>query len=189
MTMRILALAAVLGSLGGAGGGTLAAVLHQPAPHVPRVQIALGKPGPANQLGLPTVALAAGDRLQRTFDLRSQGSGAIAAVALSSSASPSSMLDRDPVNGLQLRIDRCSDAWQSQPPSRYTCSGQQSEIVAWRPVIGTAVPLAGLAGLKRTKPAHLLLTLELPQRAPNAFQGQRSQLTYTFVAVQAAKRR
>jgi hypothetical protein len=140
--LRILALTATLGTLGSAGGGTLAAVLHRPAPHVPRVQIALGKPGPANRLGL------------------------------------------------SVRIDRCSKTWHESPqPYRYTCSGKQTQVVARRPVIGTGVPLAGLAGLKRAKTAHLLLTVELPQSAPNALQGRQSQLTYTFTAVQAGTRR
>jgi spore coat-associated protein N len=188
--LRILALTATLGTLGGAGGGTLAAVLHRPAPHVPRVQIALGEPGQANGLGLSAVGLAAGDRLQRTFDLGSLSSAPIAVVALSSAANPSSLLDRDRVNGLQLRIDRCSKTWHESPqPYRYTCSGKQTQVVARRPVIGTGVPLAGLAGLKRAKTAHLLLTVELPQSAPNALQGRQSQLTYTFTAVQAGTRR
>jgi spore coat-associated protein N len=188
--LRILALAGTLGTLGGAGGGTLAAILHRPAPRVPRVQVALGKPGPANQLGLPGVALAAGDQLQRTFDLRGLSSAPIAEVALTAKARPSSMLDRDRVNGLQLRIDRCSKSWhEPQRPYRYTCPGRQTEILAWRPVIGTNVPLAGLAGLKQGRAVHLLLTLELPQSAPNALQGQRSRLIYTFTAAQAGKRR
>jgi spore coat-associated protein N len=188
--LRILALAATLGTLGGAGGGTLAAVLHRPAPHVPRVQIALGRPGPANRLSLPGVAMAAGDRLQRTFDLRSLNDAPIMRVALTSHAHPSSRLDRDRANGLRLRIDRCSSAWRElRRPYRYSCAGRRTQVVAWRPVIGTGMPLVGLANLTRTRTAHLLLTLLLPQQAPNSLQGQRSGLTYTFTAAQAAKRR
>jgi hypothetical protein len=37
--------------------------------------------------------------------------------------------------------------------------------------------------------AHLRLTLMLPQTAPNALQGQRSGLTYTFTGAQAPKKR
>jgi hypothetical protein len=110
-------------------------------------------------------------------------------VALTSRARPSSLLDRDRLHGLRLRIDRCTRAWrESKPPYRYSCPGKRTQVVRWRPVIGTNVRL-GLANLAKKKPAHLLLTLLLPQTAPNSLQGQRSGLTYTFTAAQAAKRR
>src|SRR4051794_11749846 len=110
--MKFLVAAAVLGSLGGAGGGTLAATMK----HSPRerpVEVALGKPGKKNTLAVPGVALAAGDQLQRPFDLSNSGGAPLAGVALTTTAPFSSGLDTDVVNGLQMQIDSCAKGWKA----------------------------------------------------------------------------
>jgi ABC-type nitrate/sulfonate/bicarbonate transport system permease component len=81
-------------------------------------------------------------------------------------------------------------------PGRYGISASRSAVAtaavrvsAFSLVIALRtcdVKLVGLANLAKKKPAHLLLTLRLPQTAPNSLQGQRSGLTYTFTAAQAA---
>ena len=53
-------------------------------------------------------------------------------------------------------------------------------------LIGQDVPLGNLSDLlPRKRKAHLMLTVTLPQSAPNSLQGQSSALTYTFTAVGA----
>ena len=54
------------------------------------------------------------------------GSTDLSAITLTTGASPSSLLDTDATNGLQIAIDKCSVAWTeagSSPAFTYTCGG------------------------------------------------------------------
>jgi spore coat-associated protein N len=185
--LRLLAFAAALGALAGAGGGTLAASLHR-ASGVPRVKIALGIPGRASSLRVPGITLAAGDTMQRPFDLRAANAAPITRVAITSRALRSSLLDRDRLHGLRVKLDRCSTRWRKvRTTRRYVCRGRRTIVLRLRPVIGYGVPLRGLRNLPRTRTAHLLMTLRLPATAPNALQNRRTSLAYTFTAVQAPR--
>src|SRR3989441_7683812 len=66
------------------------------------VTIALGVTGAStNRLTVGATALAPGDTLQRSVDLINQGSLDLASITLTTSASPSSLLDSDSTNGFQ----------------------------------------------------------------------------------------
>jgi len=188
--LRALLIVAILGSASGAGGGTLAAHLKTANPNASAmsVQIALAKPGKRNTLSLPASGLAAGDRVQRPFDLRNRSSAPISAIVLTTVATQSSPLDTDTVNGLQLRVDRCSGRWRYNEALRqYGCKKTITAVVLPRAVIGK-VTLAGVGDIQlKKRKAHLLLTLSLPDSAGNALQGRSSTLTYTFTAVQGLK--
>ena len=155
------------------------------------VTIALGTPGPANRLTVNASTVAPGDTMQRAFQLSNSGSLALAsAPTLTTTASPSSLLDTDGTNGLQMTIDKCSVAWTeagSSPAYTYTCSGTQSTVLASRAVIGSGLSLSNVADLI-TPPAtdYLRLTLSLPSATGNTFQGLTSTLTYTFTGTQRA---
>ena len=90
---------------------------------------------PFSRLGTGAGPIAAGDTMQREIDLNYAGSIAFSAVTLTTSASPSSLLDTDTTNGLQLAIDKCSVAWtESGPPYTYTCGGTTSSVLASSPL-------------------------------------------------------
>ena len=152
--------------------------------------IALGAVGPANRLTVNATAVAPGDTIQRAFDLSNPGSIDLAgAPTLTTSASPSSLLDTDTTNGLQMVIDKCSVAWtESGPPYTYTCSGATTSVLASRPVVGSSLALSNVADLvpAGAGPDHLRLTLTLPSAAGNTFQNLSSTLTYAFSATQRA---
>ena len=104
-------------------------------------------------------------------------------MTLTTSASPSSALDTDATNGLQMVIDRCSSAWTeagSSPNFTYTCSGSTSTVQASRAVIGTNLSLSNLTATTAGNTDHLRVRLTLPSSAGNSLQGQSSTLTYTF---------
>jgi hypothetical protein len=83
-------------------------------------------------------AIAPGDTIQRSVDLTNSGSLDLAWVTLTTSASPSSLLDTDGSNGLQMVVDKSSQAWtESGPPYTYTCGGTTSSVLASRAVIGS----------------------------------------------------
>jgi predicted ribosomally synthesized peptide with SipW-like signal peptide len=152
--------------------------------------IALGAVGPANRLNVNATGVAPGDTMQRAFDLSNAGNIDLAgAPTLTTSASPSSLLDTDTTNGLQMVIDKCSVAWtEAGPPYTYTCSGTTTSVLASRPVIGSNIALSNVADLVPggAGPDHLRLTLTLPSAAGNTFQNLTSTLTYAFSATQRA---
>lgn len=152
--------------------------------------IALGATGAStNRLTVNATGLVPGDTVQRSFDLSNTGSGAFSAVALTSTASPSSLLDSDATSGLQMVVDRCSVAWTESgvsPAFTYTCSGLTTTIIASRAIIGSNLNMAGLSALTSGGTDHLRLTLTLPSTAGNTFQGITSTVTYAFTATQAA---
>lgn len=179
---------AVAASIGGVGtfASFSSATSASNSPTTGTVTIALGATGAStNRLNINGVDIAPGDTMQRSFDLTNSGSIDLAAVTLTTSASPSSLLDSDVTDGLQLALDACSVAWtESGPPYTYTCSGTTSTVLASRPVIGSAIALSNLTTTTAGATDHIRLTLTLPATAGNTFQGLTSSITYAFTATQ-----
>lgn len=151
------------------------------------VTVSLPAAGVSNRLTVGASAMAAGDTLQRAFVLNDTGTINLASITLTTTASPSSLLDTDAVNGLQMVIDRCSVAWtEAGPPYTYTCAGTTTNIVASRAVIGSAIALPGLSALTAGSSDNLRLTLTLPSGAGNTFQSLSSTITYSFTGTQRA---
>jgi spore coat-associated protein N len=154
------------------------------------VTIALGATGAStNRLNIGASAIAPGDTIQRSVDLSNSGSLDLASVTLTTSASPSSLLDTDASNGLQMVIDKCSQAWtESGPPYTYTCGGTSSSVLASRAVIGSNLTLSNLGSTTAGATDHLrvTLTLTLPSGAGNTLQNQSSTITYAFTGTQRA---
>lgn len=152
------------------------------------VTIALGATGaPTNRLTVGATNIAPGDTLQRSVDLLNSGSLDLASITLTTTASPSSLLDTDATNGLQMTIDRCSVPWtESGPPYTYTCGGSVTTVLASRAVIGSAIALTNLTSLTAAAVDRLRVTLTLPSTSPNSFQGLSSTITYSFTGTQRA---
>jgi spore coat-associated protein N len=154
------------------------------------VTIGLGATGAStNRLNVAATNIAAGDTIQRSVDLINSGSINLSAITLTSTATTSSLLDTDAVNGLQFVIDKCSVPWTeggTAPAYTYTCSGTTSSVLASRAVIGSNLTLSNLASLTAGVTDHLRFTLTLPSAAPNTFQNQSSVIQYTFTGTQRA---
>lgn len=152
------------------------------------VTIALGATGAStNRLNVNATAIAPGDTIQRSVDLINQGTLDLASVTLTTTASPSSLLDTDTTNGLQMVIDKCSVAWtEAGPPYTYTCSGTTSSVLASRAVIGSGLTLSNLSSTTAGATDHLRVTLTFPSGAGNTLQNQSSTITYAFTGTQRA---
>jgi spore coat-associated protein N len=154
------------------------------------VSITLGASGPANRLAIGATNLVPGDTIQRAVDLVNNGSASadnLSSITLTTTAAPTSLLDTDATNGLQMVIDKCSVAWtESAAPYTYTCGGTTASVLASRAVIGSGLALAGLASLTTGQTDHLRVTLTLPSAAGNTLQGQSSSVSYNFVGTQRA---
>lgn len=155
------------------------------------LSIALGATGAqTNRLDVEADDIAPGDTIERSVDLSNSASTVdLAAVTLTTTASPSSLLDTDATHGLQMTIDRCSQAWTeagSAPAYTYTCGGTTQSVLASTPVIGSNMALNNLSSLTAGQTDHLLITLTLPTSADNTFQGLQSTISYEFVGTQRA---
>ncbi|HEY7953608.1 MAG TPA: TasA family protein, partial [Solirubrobacteraceae bacterium] len=177
---RLLASLAVIGAAAAVAGlGTFATFTSSTsASHTVSsgtVSIALGASGAANRLNIGASNLVPGDTVQRAADLNNNGNGTadnLSSIALTTTASPSSLLDTETSNGLQMTIDKCTVAWtESASPYTYTCGGTTSTVLASRPVIGSAIALSNLSSLSTGLTDHLRVTLTLPTAATNAMQG------------------
>src|SRR5690349_7183991 len=70
--------------------------------------------GAANRLTTGASNLVPGDTVERAVDITNNGSAGtsqVGSITLTTTASPSSLLDTDTTNGLQMQIDSCSVAW------------------------------------------------------------------------------
>lgn len=151
--------------------------------------IALGANGGANRLTVSATNVAPGDTIQRAVDLANTGGIDFSAVTMTTTASPSSVLDTDATNGLKVVVDSCPTAWTeagTAPAYTYSCSGTPTTIVASRAVIGSAIPMGNLNSLTAGASDHLRFTLSLPTTADNNFQGKTSTISYAFDAAQRA---
>src|SRR5437588_1571081 len=136
--------------------------------------------GPVNDASTGATNIAAGDTIAREVDLNDTG-GTIAnkEITLKFSASPTSLLDTDPTNGLQVSIQACSEAWKRTvvgsppPPFEYSCTpgattvkinGAASASVS--ALESTAQPLTPLNSLTAGGKDFLVFTLTLPSAAP-----------------------
>jgi predicted ribosomally synthesized peptide with SipW-like signal peptide len=191
-TQKILLSVAAIGSAAAiAGLGTFATFTSSTSANQQvssgTVTIALGTAGSAaNRLTVNASGIAAGDTIQRAADLTNSGTVALASTVLTTTASPTSTLDTDATNGLQMVIDKCSVAWTESgtaPAYTYTCSGTATSVLAARAVIGSNMALTNLS-LTPTATDHLRVTLTLP--SASTLQGQSSTISYNFVATQRA---
>lgn len=154
------------------------------------VSINLGTTGVANRLTVGASNVVPGDTIQRAADLINNGGASadnLSGIVLTTTASPSSLLDTDATNGLQMTIEKCSVPWTESgtaPAYTYTCSGTTSTVLASRAVIGANLPLSGLSSLTTGSTDHLRVTLTLPTAAPNTMQGLTSTISYNFVGTQ-----
>ena len=152
------------------------------------VVVALGATGGwTNRLNVDATAIAPGDTIQRSVDLIDQGTIDLASVTLTTQATTSSILDTDATNGLQMVVDKCSQAWtESGPPYTYTCGGSTSTVLSSRAVIQSGVTLNNLSALTAGNTDHLRVTLTFPSGAGNTFQNKSSTIQYTFTGTQRA---
>jgi len=198
MLKKLLATVALLGAAAAVAGlGTFATFTSSTSATqgnltTGTVAIGLGAVGPANRLTIGATGILPGDTITRAVDLintAAAGNDALASISLTTTAAPSSLLDTDAVNGLHVKIDKCSTAWTEggvAPAYTYTCGGTTTSVLATAPIIGANLALTGLASLASATTDHLLVTETLPVAAPNSMQTLTSAITYTFTGTQRA---
>ena len=182
----LLSIAAIGAAASIAGFGTFATFTSSTSASNTIASGTLSLTAPFSRLGTGASPIAAGDTMQRAIDLSYSGSINFGSATLTTNATSSSGLDTDATNGLQISIDKCSQAWtESGPPYTYTCGGSTSTVLASRALIGSGIALSNLA-LTSGATDHLRVTVSLPSSAGNTLQNQSSTISYTFTGVQRA---
>jgi predicted ribosomally synthesized peptide with SipW-like signal peptide len=156
------------------------------------VAIALGSAGTAtNRLTIGASGLVPGDTVQRAADLsNATGNETLASITLTTTASPSSVLDTDATQGLQMIIEKCSAAWSETgtvAPFTYTCGGTTTVVLASQAVIGSTLALTGLTAVTpgSANTDHLRVTLTLPATTSDvSCMGKTSTISYAFLGTQ-----
>ena len=144
------------------------------------VSVALDAAAGSVEVPLEFSGLVPGGAVTRAVTLVNDGGADLSTVTVSTVVVRSSLLDTDPVHGLQLSIDSCATAWT---PDR-VCPGERAVVVAPGPVRRAAelrTPASRAAGARD----HLAVTVALPASAGNEFNGLRSELVLTFTGVAA----
>ena len=127
--------------------------------------------------------MLAGDSRSALVDLVNDGTTPLASVTLKSTATASSILDTDTVNGLQLSVESCSVAWTTGATAP-TCAGTVRSYFT-QPIIVANAPLTASAALAAGATDHLKLTAALPSSASgSAFEGATSNLNFVFTGAQ-----
>jgi hypothetical protein len=129
--------------------------------------------------------MLAGDSRSALVDLVNNGTTPLATLTLTSTATSSSILDTDTVNGPQLTVESCSVAWTTGATAPY-CSGTVHSYLT-QPIVMSNAPLDSSPALAAMKIDHLKLTAALPTSATAAaFQGATSNLSFVFTGSQRA---
>jgi predicted ribosomally synthesized peptide with SipW-like signal peptide len=182
----LLSIAALGAAASIAGLGTFATFTSSTSATHTIASGTLSLTAPFSRLGTGASPIAAGDTMQRAIDLSYSGSISFGSATLTTNATTSSGLDTDATNGLQIAIDKCSQAWtESGPPYTYTCGGSTSTVLASRALIGTSLALSNLT-LTAGSTDHLRVTVTFPGAAGNTLQNQSSTISYTFSGTQRA---
>lgn len=151
--------------------------------------ITLDPSGAGNRFSIAATNLVPGDTIDRAVNVTYDGSVGITAMTLTTTATTSTALDTDAVDGLQLTVTRCSVPWTetlaSGIPTSYTCSGSTSTAIAARAVITTAQPLSS-AVTTAAQTNYFLVHLTLPHTAGNSFENAHSVIQFAFKGVQRA---
>lgn len=186
---KVLASAALLAAAAGVAGmgtygGFTASTSASTAVKAATVKLTGGE---TSRLNVAAAGAIPGDSMQRTFTLANGGDQDLTGITLTTAASPSSVLDQDTKDGLQMQIDRCPVAWiegGTAPSYTYTCPGagnQIATVLASSPVIG-GFPLSTLNSKAVGGTDYLRVTLSVPASADNRFQGQSSTIGFAFNA-------
>jgi hypothetical protein len=184
---RVVASLGVLGvTVAIAGLGTFGSFTDSTAPVESNVatgvlSINLSPAATGATVPVGTGGLMPGDSSATPFDLVNDGDVAWKSVTLTSWATTSSLLDSDPVNGLQLTVESCSTAWDAAGSS-YVCGGAVRELYSG-PIVMEAA-LEGAASLQPGRVDHLLTTISFPSAAGDAHENEVSELAFSFTAVQ-----
>ena len=188
LTLLLAMLTLLLGGLGTWATFTGSTSVTQGSIGSGTLSLTVPAAGATNRLTLGASDIAPGDTMQRAVNLTVGGTVDMTGMTLTTTAPTTSLLDTNAGNGLQVAIDRCSQAWTesgSSPAFTYTCGGTTSSVLASRAVIGSNIALSNLL-VSAGSTNFLRVTLTFPTSADDTYQGLTSAISYQFAGTQRA---
>src|SRR3954471_14397234 len=186
---KVVGTLAVIGAAAAVAGlGSFATFTDSTAPVDTKVDtgvvsIELNATGATGSVPFTGGLMLAGDSRVHLVDLVNNGTAALGSVALTTTATQSSILDSDAVNGLQLKVEGCPFAWTAVD-DEYTCSGYTKTYYDG-PIVVTDRAFGGAWSLKVGGVDHLLMTATLPETASgDVFENATSSLSFVFTGTQ-----
>ena len=172
----VLAAAVAVAGLGTLGGFTDSTAPVDASVETGIVSIDVAAAGSTNFEG---GLMLPGESRTQLLDLVNDGDTALSSVSMSTRATASSVLDTDPVDGLQLMVQVCADAWSGS-----TCASGAGTVYDG-PVVVSNVRLAAPASATPGRVDHLRMVVSLPSSASGAsFQDVSSTLELVFTGTQ-----
>jgi hypothetical protein len=127
----------------------------------------------------PVSRLAPGDSAQRTLELRYRGRGRFGRVVLRVNGANHSLLG----STLQLKIQRCSTAWQKLGARGYQCRGRLWDVLGTVPLSSNHPFRLRHLSARAGRTDHLRIALALPLRSGNALQHRLARIVYAFTGI------
>ncbi|SOE04037.1 hypothetical protein [Blastococcus haudaquaticus] len=177
----VVAAAAAVAGLGTFGSFTDSTTPVVPTVDTGTVSINLSPASSYATVPVTTGGFLPGDSSATPFDVTNDGSVAWESLTFTSWATTSSVLDSDPLHGLQLALESCSESW-TVSGSGYACGGDLTPLYAGPIMVDRA--LAGAVSVAPGRTDHVLATISFPETAGDEHQGKVSQMAFRFTAVQ-----
>lgn len=125
-----------------------------------------------------------GDTIERLVTLSNEGGSDLASISLTTASTVTTGPDLSSV--VSFAIDSCSGTWTSVAGGADTCSGTVTPVVT-SPTLGvTKQALTGLTAVDAGKADQLRISATLSKDAGNEYQGAKSNIAFTFDALQRA---
>jgi hypothetical protein len=182
-SLAVVGAAVAVAGLGTFGGFTDSTSVVDAGVGTGVLSIDVSAAGSSAPVPVTTARMLPGDVTSVPMDLRNSGDVDLSSLVLLSRATTSSLLDSDPVHGLQLRVDSCATAWV-RSGAGYSCAGGAGALYAGPVAVDTALPAARSLQAGRTD--HLLATVSFPTTGGDAMENQSSSLEFVFTGTQRA---
>jgi hypothetical protein len=180
-SVGVLAAAAAVAGLGTFGNFTDSTTPVDSTVDTGTVSINLSPASSYATVPVTTGGFLPGDSSATPFDVTNDGDVAWQSLTFTSWATTSSVLDSDPVHGLQLRLEACSVSW-TVAGSGYVCGGDVQPLYAGPIIVDR--PLAGAVSLTPGRTDHVLATISFPSTAGDQYKNKVSEMAFRFTAVQ-----
>ena len=180
-SVGVLAAAAAVAGLGTFGNFTDSTTPVDSTVDTGTVSINLSPASSYATVPVTTGGFLPGDSSATPFDVTNDGDVAWESLTFTSWATTSSVLDSDPVHGLQLSLESCSDSW-TVAGTGYVCGGELQPIYAGPIMVDR--PMAGAVSLTPGRTYHVLATISFPSTAGYQHKNKVSEMAFRFTAVQ-----
>lgn len=180
-TIGVVGAAAAVAGLGTFGNFTASSTPVGTGVDSGTLSIDVSQAGSSAPIPATTGRIMPGQTQSFPMDLKNLGDTDLASLVMTSQADASSLLDSDPVDGLQMELQSCDVQW-TRSGDTWSCSGTPVDLYAGPVLLDEA--LTGARSMTAGDVDHLLISVSLPTSGGNVMQGEQSTLSFVFTGTQ-----